>query len=81
MTKQKIVQEVQQLIREVFDNEMINVKADTTAKEVEEWDSLNHIQLIGAIEEHFNIEFDLEEMLALENVGDIVEQIEQNTNH
>lgn len=81
MTKQNILQKVQQLIREVFDNEMINVKADTTAKEVEEWDSLNHIQLIGAIEEHFNIEFDLEEMLALENVGDIVEQIEQNTNH
>lgn len=78
MTRQNILAQIQELIRDVFENDKINVNEQTTAQEVEEWDSLNHIQLIGAIEDHFDLEFDLEEMLALENVGDIVSQIEKS---
>lgn len=77
MTRQQILSQVQDLIRDVFENENIHINEQSTAQEVEEWDSLNHIQLIGAIEDHFDLEFDLEDMLTLENVGDIVSQIEK----
>ena len=78
MTKQNILAQLQELIRDIFENDNIIVNEQTTAQEVEEWDSLNHIQLIGAIEDCFDLEFDLEEMLALENVGDIITQIEKS---
>lgn len=75
MEKNQILEEVQDIFREVLDNEEIVLASETTADDIEEWDSLTHIQLIVAIEKHFKIKFTSKEILSWQNVGEMVECI------
>ena len=75
MNKDQILEEVQEIFREVLDNEEIVLNNATTADDVEEWDSLTHIQLIVAIEKHFNIRFTSREILSWQNVGQLIDSI------
>ena len=75
MEKNQILAEVQELFREVLDNEEIVLNNATTADDVEEWDSLTHIQLIVAIEKHFKIKFTSKEILSWQNVGEMIDCI------
>ncbi len=63
------------IFREVFDDDEIAVSRETTADDVEGWDSLSHVNLILAVEEGFNIHFDDEELMNFENVGDMIDAI------
>lgn len=66
------------IFREVFDDDGINVRDDMTARDVEEWDSLRHIDLIYALEEEFKIVFTAGEAgKALKNVGELRALIEK----
>ena len=75
MEKNQILAEVQEIFREVLDNEEIVLNNATTADNVEEWDSLTHIQLIVAIEKHFKIKFTSKEILSWQNVGEMIDCI------
>ena len=75
MEKSQILDEVQAIFREVLDNEEIVLANETTADDIEEWDSLTHIQLIVAIEKHFNIRFTSREILSWQNVGQLIDSI------
>lgn len=75
MEKSQILDEVQEIFREVLDNEEIVLNNATTADDVDEWDSLTHIQLIVAIEKHFNIRFTSREILSWQNVGEMIDCI------
>lgn len=75
MEKNQILEEVQEIFREVLDNEEIVLNDATTADDVEEWDSLTHIQLIVAIEKHFKIKFTSKEILSWDTVGDMCDCI------
>ena len=75
MDKERIIGEVQAIFREVLDNEEIVLASETTADDIEEWDSLTHIQLIVAIEKHFKIKFTSKEILSWQNVGQLVDCI------
>ena len=75
MNKDQILEEVQEIFHEVLDNEEIVLNNATTADEVEEWDSLTHIQLIVAIEKNFNIRFTSREILSWQNVGEMIDCI------
>lgn len=75
MNKDQILEEVQEIFREVLDNEEIVLNNATTADDVDEWDSLTHIQLIVAIEKHFNIRFTSREILSWQNVGEMIDCI------
>ena len=63
--------EVAAVFREVFENPTLEVHATTTAKDVDGWDSLGHINLIVALEQRFTVKFRLAELHALKNVGDL----------
>ena len=63
------------IFRDVLDNEDIVLHAETTADDIEEWDSLTHIQLIVAIEKHFRIRFTTAEITSFKNVGEMCEAI------
>jgi len=75
MTNQEILAEVQEIFRDVLDNEEIVLTEETTANDIDEWDSLTHIQLIVAEEKHFKIKFSSKEILSWKNVGEMVESI------
>lgn len=75
MEKSQILDEVQAIFREVLDNEEIVLQSATTADDIEEWDSLTHIQLIVAIEKHFKIRFTSREILSWQNVGQLIDSI------
>lgn len=73
MEKNAILAEVQEIFQDVLDNEDIELTYETTAEDIEEWDSLSHIQLIVAIEKHFKIKFTSREILSWKNVGEMID--------
>lgn len=75
MDREKIMEKLNEVFREVFDNESITVSDSTTAKDINEWDSLTHITLISEIEEEFEVEFEMEDVTQMKNVGEIADKI------
>lgn len=75
MEKNEIMAEVQEIFRDVLDNEDIVLAPETMADDIEEWDSLTHIQLIVAIEKHFKVKFTSKEILSWKNVGEMIDCI------
>ncbi|GHT03276.1 acyl carrier protein [Bacteroidia bacterium] len=76
MDKQEILSQVQDIFRDVLDEENIHLTDETTANDVEEWDSLTHIQIIVAIEKKLKIKFTSKEILSWKNIGEMVETIQ-----
>jgi acyl carrier protein len=70
---EEILKRLELIFRDVFDNDDIELAPEMTAKDVEEWDSLGHIRLIGAVEAEFNVRFDLPEIEELSNVGEFMD--------
>ena len=75
MDKNQILADVQEIFRDVLDNEDLEISFETVADDVEEWDSLSHIQLIVAIEKHFQIKFNSKELMEWKTVGDMIDCI------
>ncbi len=75
MTEAELFHRLTKIFVDVLDNEEIVLDRTTTAADIEEWDSLNHISLIVAIERDFNIQLVLEEIEGLRNVGDMIDLI------
>lgn len=69
--------ELQEIFRDVFDDEELELSETTTAKDIEDWDSFAQIQLIIAIEKHFKVHFQVHEVSALKNVGEMIRLIEE----
>jgi acyl carrier protein len=76
MTEQEIYQGLAAVFRDVFDDESIVIGADTTANDIDGWDSQAHVTLVVATEVHFRIRFRTAELEQLRNVGDFVRLIE-----
>lgn len=75
MEKNDYLARVQDIFRDVLDNEDIVLNMETTADDIEEWDSLSHIQLIVAIEKDLKIKFTSKEILSWNNVGEMIDAI------
>jgi acyl carrier protein len=79
MDKSQIYARLTEIFEEVFDQDEIIVTPELSAKDVEGWDSLNHIRLMLTIEKAFKIKFSTSEVGKLENVGELVALIEART--
>jgi len=64
------------VFREVFEDDTIQIADNTTADDIDGWDSLSHVNLIVAVETKFNIRFSQKELLTFKNVGDLLRSIE-----
>lgn len=67
-----------EVFRAFFSNESLVIGPTTTAKDVEEWDSLNHVQLILAVEAAFAVHFKPSEVAAFANVGDMFAALQRH---
>lgn len=71
-----ILNRVNKIFRIVFKKENLTVTEATCADDIEDWDSLQHINLLAMLEDEFQIEFDIDQIVSMENVGDMVKVIE-----
>lgn len=75
MERNEILSQVTEIFRDVLDNEEIILNENSTADDVEEWDSLTHIMLVVAVEKNFKVKFGSKEIQTWENVGEMVNSI------
>jgi acyl carrier protein len=75
MSTEKIIGELQPIFRDVLDLPTLQLRADSNASNVEGWDSLAHINLVMAVENHYKVKFALGELQELKNVGEMAELI------
>ncbi len=75
MSEQEIYERLNEVFRDVFDDDEITVVAGTTADDIEDWDSLAHINLVTAVEDEFGIRFKMGEVSSMKNVGEMVDII------
>ena len=68
-----VISQYQEIFKDVLDNDDIVLKYETTAADVEDWDSLSHIQIVVAIEKHFKVKFTTAEIREFKNVGEMCE--------
>lgn len=72
-----IMDKLQDIFREVFVNDEIEITRDTVAEDIEEWDSIAHIELTSRIQEEFGILLGGKEILSWEDVGEMVDAIKE----
>ena len=75
MQRNEVFERLNKVFREVFDDETITLSENTTANDIEGWDSLTHINVIFAVQEEFDVKFSVKEIIAMKNVGKLVDII------
>ncbi|MBT5400656.1 acyl carrier protein [bacterium] len=73
MTREELFDGVQDIFRDIFDEDDMVIEDKTSSDDIEDWDSLNHINLVSAIEKEFRIRFALGELMALKDVGAMID--------
>ena len=80
MDTTKVLLEVNEIFKEVLDDESIVLNYESNSDNIDDWDSLAHIQLIVAIEKKYKIKFTAKEMVSWKNVGEMTENIVEKIN-
>lgn len=76
MERQEIIEKITEIFREVFGDNNIVITDEMTAADVENWDSLTHMQMITMVEDKLGIKFKLKELNRLKKVGDLISIVE-----
>lgn len=75
MTREEVFIKLNEIFQEVFDDEEIVVTETTNSEDIEDWDSLEHINLVAAVEQEFDIKFTMAQVVEMKNVGEMVDII------
>lgn len=75
MSREEVFERLNRVFRDVFDDEDITVNENTTADDIEEWDSFEHINLIVAVEDEFSFKIPMGKTVTMKNVGEMVDII------
>lgn len=75
MTREELYERLNAVFQDVFDDEDIVVTDSTTSDDIEDWDSLEHINLVTAIEKEFGIKFTMAQVTGMKDVGEMVDII------
>ena len=73
--KKQILIKLQNIFRAIFDDDSIKLNSNTTAEDIEEWDSLNQIRIILACEKEFSVKLNPREINDFVNIGEMVEHL------
>jgi len=77
MSREEIFNKVQDIFRDIFDEDELVIQETSSSDDIEDWDSLNHINLVSAIEKEFKIRFALGELQSLKDVGAMIDLMVQ----
>ena len=77
MSREEVFERLNEVFRDVFDEEDITVDEGTTAEDIDGWDSLEHINLMAAVESEFGIKFSMGQIVTMKNVGEMADIILQ----
>lgn len=75
MSREEVMKRLNDVFRNMFDDETIELNDDTTSDDIEDWDSLEHINLLVSVEQEFNMKFNMNEVTNMKNVGEMVDII------
>ena len=75
MTREQTFEKLNEVFRDVFDDDRICVTDTTTSDDIEDWDSLEHINLIAAVEQEFGMKFNMGQVVTMKNVGEMADII------
>ncbi|MCI8828181.1 MAG: acyl carrier protein [Ruminiclostridium sp.] len=75
MDRASIFEKLTEVFQDVFDDDSIALTDDTTAADIEDWDSLTHITLLATVEEEFGMKFSMKAVQGMKNVGEMVDLI------
>ena len=79
MSKEEVFKRLNEVFRDVFDDESIVVNETTTSADIEDWDSLEHINLLAAVEQEFGMKFSMGQVVTMKNVGEMADIILSQT--
>ena len=77
MNDQDIITRLNDVFRDVFDDDSLSVSENTTSADIEDWDSIEHINLISAVEDEFSMQFRMREVSGMKNVGEMIAIIKE----
>ena len=77
MTREEVFERLNKVFRDVFDDDDITVTETTTSADIDVWDSLEHINLVAAVEQEFGMKFTMGQVVTMKNVGEMVDIILQ----
>lgn len=77
MTREEVFERLNKVFRDVFDDDDITVTETTTSADIDDWDSLEHINLVAAVEQEFGMKFNMGQVVTMKNVGEMVDIILQ----
>ena len=75
MTREQVFETLNEVFQDVFDDTSIEVYENTTSEDIEDWDSLEHINLIASVEQEFGVKFNMGQVNTMKNVGEMVDII------
>ncbi len=78
MSREEMLSQVQDILRDEFEDDELIITEATTAHDVKDWDSLAHLSLIHEVERHFSIKFTMGEIQGFQNVGEMMDSIEKH---
>lgn len=73
MSREEVFVRLNEVFRDVFDDEAISVGEETASGDIEDWDSLEHINLIAAVEQEFGMKFSMGQVVTMKNVGEMAD--------
>ena len=79
MSRDEVFAALDEVFQDEFDDDTLHLTDATTADDIEDWDSLEHINLVVAVERRFGIKFTMGEVTGMKNVGEMVDIILQRT--
>ena len=79
LTREEVFERLNKVFQDVFDDDTIEVHDETTADDIDEWDSFEHINLVVAVEDEFSFKIPMGKVVTMKNVGEMVDIILEET--
>ncbi len=76
MTRDQLLNDINSIFRTIFNDDAVVITERSSAKDIDEWDSLNNIQIVIAVEKRFKVRFKAAEIRGWKNVGEMCDSIE-----